>query len=92
MILLLLRSARAAGCPEVPYPPGVDVGLARVEAMLQVDESGRVVAASGWDGPQELIDGIVPTLSECRLSGPAYVPWSWTFGLPPVKAHASVPR
>ena len=45
LLFPFLSAARAdPGCPEVPYPPGLDVGAARVEAMLEVDANGHVAA------------------------------------------------
>ncbi|MBX2801766.1 MAG: TonB-dependent receptor [Myxococcales bacterium] len=76
--------ALAQTCPEVPYPPGVDLPASRVSALLVTDASGRVVEASDWTGPAALVEATQTTLGNCALPPATIARHTWTFEPPAV--------
>jgi hypothetical protein len=76
-----------AACPPVAYPPGVDVGAATVQVVLELDSEGGLVPTS-WTGPEELVAAVAETLSRCELQGPGTL--SWSFPEPPVNVSGTL--
>ena len=70
----------------------MDAGAQRVEALLEVDRSGRVVRTLNWAGDSPFLEEVQATVSECRFE-PATLdgepiavelPFAWEFPEPPV--------
>jgi len=89
VVALAVTPARAQ-CPEVAVPPGVDVGAAAVEAVLQVDAWGRVAGSRAWEGPPALIAAVQARLPDCVLPGPAEARQTWVFPQAPINVAGRV--
>lgn len=89
LLAWLFADAALSACPEVDYPPGIDVGAATVEAILEVGADGAVTALR-WSGPDPLVAAVSATLDRCVLPGPGTSSWSWRFAEPPVNVSGEV--
>lgn len=86
------------GCPELPYPAGLDVGAQRVEAAVLVDEQGRVEAVTASAGDEPFRSAVLEALIACTFT-PATedgapiaveIPFGWDFPRPPVNVAGIV--
>jgi hypothetical protein len=71
----------------VPYPPGVDVGAATVQVVLELDSEGNLVPTR-WSGPEPLVAAVAEVLPRCELQDPGTI--TWTFPEPPVNVSGTV--